>query len=161
MDIPHKPSQVAVAKHEEIVWHGRPMKSGEKASENVNECSFMWRIVFYPFNGPILCHMIESKQPAKTRHRLHACIPPADIYALKRSRPSGQKLGREKLVREHFMAKILFLHQISCRVNQRTQLSLNRNLSDELCLAGEELSKAAMVSHLFRKTRFEPDFQPF
>jgi len=59
------------------------------------------------------------------------------------------------------MAKILFLHQISCRVNQRTQLSLNRNLSDELCLAGEELSKAAMVSHLFRKTRFEPDFQPF
>jgi hypothetical protein len=41
MDIPHKPSQVAVAKREEIVWHSRPMESGGKVSENVNECSFM------------------------------------------------------------------------------------------------------------------------
>jgi hypothetical protein len=57
------------------------MKSGGKASENVNECSFMWRIVFYPFNGPILCHMIESKQPAKTRHYMPASRPRS--YALK------------------------------------------------------------------------------
>jgi hypothetical protein len=41
----------------------------------------MWRIVFYPFNGPILCHMIESKQPAKTRHYMPASRPRS--YALK------------------------------------------------------------------------------
>jgi hypothetical protein len=49
------------------------------------------------------------------------------------------------------MAKILFLHQISCRVNQRTQLSRNRILGDELCLAGNELSKTAIVFYLFQK----------
>jgi len=41
MNKPHKPSQVAVAKHEEIVWLCRPTESGGKASESVNECSFM------------------------------------------------------------------------------------------------------------------------
>jgi len=56
------------------------------------------------------------------------------------------------------MAKMLFLHQISCRVNQRTQLSRNRILGDELCLAGKELSKAAMVSHFFRKRNSNPIF---
>ena len=59
MDKPHKPSQVAVAKLEEIVWHCRPMESGGKASENVNECSFMVRIVRILFVGRVLCHMIE------------------------------------------------------------------------------------------------------
>jgi hypothetical protein len=41
--------------------------------------------------------MIESKQPAKTRHRLHACIPPADIYALKKIQAIGPKIGTRKI----------------------------------------------------------------
>jgi hypothetical protein len=96
MDIPHKPSQVAVAKHEEIVWHGRAGGADGKASENVNECSFMWRIVLLSFNGPILCHMIESKQPAKTRYRLLACIPPTDI-CLEKIQAIGPKIGTRKI----------------------------------------------------------------
>jgi len=35
----------------------------------------------------------------------------------------GPKIGTLKISQGHFMAKILFLHQISCRVNQQTQLS--------------------------------------
>jgi protein involved in ribonucleotide reduction len=57
----------------------------------------------------------------------------------------------------HFMAKTLVLHQISCRVNQRTQLSVNRKWGDELCLAGKELSKQQCFPS-FPKTQFNPDF---
>jgi hypothetical protein len=42
------------------------------------------------------------------------------------------------------MAKILSVHQIYCRVNQRTQLSFNGKLGDELCLAVKELSKEGL-----------------
>jgi hypothetical protein len=45
-----------------------------------------------------------------------ASRPPT--HALKKIQAIGPKIGTRKLVREHFMAKILFLHQISCRVNQ-------------------------------------------
>jgi len=38
----------------------------------------------------------------------------------------GPKIGTLKIIQGHFMAKILFLHQISCRVNQQTQLSVDR-----------------------------------
>ena len=63
-----------------------------------------------------------------------------------------------KISQGHFMAKILFLHQISCRVNQRTQLSCNRKLGDELCLAGKELSKTQQCFHHFPKSQFKRDF---
>ena len=46
------------------------------------------------------------------------------------------------------MAKILSVHQIYCRVNQRTQLSFNGKLGDELCLAVKELSKTRRISPL-------------
>jgi hypothetical protein len=81
MDKPHKPSQVAVAKLEEIVWHCRPMESGGMASENVNECSFMVRIVRILFVGRVLCHMIEPN--AVSYNETFDCkvfIPPMDEH---------------------------------------------------------------------------------
>jgi hypothetical protein len=58
VDQPHKPSKVAVAKREEMVWYLRPAKTGKNASENVNECSFIGRIVLGSFIGEVLSHMI-------------------------------------------------------------------------------------------------------
>jgi len=47
-----------VAKRVEMVRHFRPTHASGNASKNVNECSFMERIVLLSFNGPVLCHMI-------------------------------------------------------------------------------------------------------
>jgi hypothetical protein len=82
-------------------------------------------------------------------------FPPKDARLETIFKPSGplsQKWGREKLVQGHFMAKILFLHQISCRVNHERNCLSNRNWGDELCLAGKELSKGLNDSLSFPKS---------
>jgi hypothetical protein len=38
----------------------------------------------------------------------------------------GPKIGTLKMSQGHFMAKTLLLHPNSCRVNQQTQLSIDR-----------------------------------
>ena len=47
-----------MAKRVEMVWHFRPTEAEENASKNVNECSFMKRIVLVPFIGRVLSHRI-------------------------------------------------------------------------------------------------------
>ncbi|OAI56474.1 hypothetical protein AYO50_02655 [Acidobacteria bacterium SCGC AG-212-P17] len=59
------------------------------------------------------------------------------------------------------MAKILSVHQIYCRVNQRTQLSCNGKLGDELCLAAKELSKTRSMLPDFPKSVNQGGFGPF
>ena len=49
---------MAVAKREEMVRSFRSTEAGENASKNVNECSFMGRIVLTSFIGRVLSHMI-------------------------------------------------------------------------------------------------------
>jgi hypothetical protein len=71
-----------VAKRVEMVQHFRSTHASGNASKNVNECSFMERIVLLSFNGPVLCHMIASNAVFKLN--LHVCV----------SRPRTQTLIR-------------------------------------------------------------------
>jgi hypothetical protein len=64
-------------------------------------------------------------------------------YAWKISSHWDKKLRREKISLEHFMAKTFLLHQISCHVNQRTQLFRQLEMGHELWPDEEELSKSA------------------
>jgi hypothetical protein len=49
------------------------MESGGKASENVNECSFMRRIVLTLFVGRVLCHMMALN--AVLKKLILDCMP--------------------------------------------------------------------------------------
>ena len=81
-----------MAKREEMVWHSRPIEAEESASKNVNECSFMKRIVLVPFIGRVLSHRIAFNVLFKLKPFCRDKTPMnADLTSFQ---PSGQKLGR-------------------------------------------------------------------
>ena len=128
-----------MAKRVEMVRCFRPTHATGNASKNVNECSFMERIVLLSFNGPVLCHMIAPNAVLKTESsiadRAHERI------SLNSFRPRAKdvlQLITTTLWQNHRP------HQIFCALNQRTHQSLFMlKRSEELCLGGTKLSKSA------------------
>ena len=127
-----------MAKREEMVRHFRSTHSTGNASKNVNECSFMKRIVLLSFNGPVLCHMIAPNAVLKLN--LLSCIAPmtANLTML---RPRGQKF-RAEIDQDNCMAKSPFPHRLFISSNQRTHRPFCvRKEGEELCPGGRKLSK--------------------
>lgn len=82
-----------MAKRVEMVWHFRPTEAEDNASKNVNECSFMKRIVLVPFIGRVLSHRIAFNALFKTE-TFFACDKTPMNADLTSFQPRGQKLGR-------------------------------------------------------------------
>jgi hypothetical protein len=85
-----------------------------------------------------------------------ASRPPTN--ALKKIQAIGPKIGTRKISQGTLYGKNpVPASDFLPREPANTIYPAIEILSDELCLAREELSKAAMVSHFFRKRNSNPD----